>query len=171
MLTLHVEAPTVNELVQKALKEMHITLTAVDSGAPPAEGPAPVANIAEAREKKRGRPPTAPAGAPASGVPAPQAQVGNSASAPAVPPAAEDVAAVPAKAGASAVPSKDDVRAALHSVTVMVEGDANTAAGLKRASEILTTLGYRKISDVKPEDGQKLINACALKMKDLKPLA
>ena len=168
MFTLHIEAPTVNELVERALKALHITFPV-----PPAQ-PADVANIADAA-KKRGRPAKTaetPAGASVPAVPASQAQVENSASAPAGSSPAEGAppAGPPLGAPAAGLRTVEDARAALHSVTVRVEGDANDSAGLKRASEILTVLGYRKISDVKVEDYGKLIEMCAAKMKDLKPV-
>ena len=175
MLVLHIEAASVNELVEKSLHALHVTLSSASAVPVP---PSDVTNIADAA-KKRGRPAKTetPAGASVPAVPASQAQVENSASAPAgsspaegVPPAGPAPGSAPG-AAAAGVRTLEEARAALHSVTVRVEGDANDSAGLKRASEILTVLGYRKISDVKAEDYGKLIEMCAAMMKDLKPVA
>ena len=174
MLTLHIEAPTMNELVEKVLKSLHITL------APAAAPPAPLADVANIEDaaKKRGRPAKSatPAGASVPTVPASQAQVDNSASVPAGSSLAEGAPLTVAPGSASpgapvaGLRTLEEARAALHSVTVRVEGDVNDSAGLKRASEILTALGYRKISDVKAEHYGTLIEKCAAKMKDLKPI-
>ena len=174
MLVLHIEAASVNELVEKALHALHV---APSSATAVPLSPADVANIADAA-KKRGRPTKTET--PAAAAPGAYPGAGFAGGTPS---AGEEPAGAPAlfstcaweagTAGTDApagVRTLEEARAALHSVTVRVEGDANDSAGLKRASEILTVLGYRKISDVKAEDYGKLIEMCAAKMKDLKPV-
>src|SRR2546427_1161670 len=132
MLVLHVEANTVNELIAATLKALHINLMAPASDPPPPAEPAPVTNIEDAR-KKRGRPGkdvavAVPPAAPATLQP------------PAPPPTASVEHQATAAAGGPAL-TKEDIRTALHSVTVRVVGEANESAGLKRAYEVLSALG------------------------------
>jgi hypothetical protein len=177
MLTLHVEAATVNQLIERALAELHInllpntappTMPGTERMPPPPSPPAPPTTEPSqpAPEKKRvGRPPKV-------AVPAPAVPPAAEATAPPPAPAAPDIPAEPvAAAGAAPTPksffSKEEVRAALHSVTVRVKDDVNESAGLKRAYDVLASLGYRKISEVKEEDHFKLITACKDKMNGL----
>ena len=159
MLILHVEGKDYNELLANALKELHITFT-------PKETEAPEDELAKERKKKSKKDAVIPAATPAAPASLPPA-------APAVPPAAAAVAPVPAAPAptptAPAALPLDVVRAALHTVTIKMQGDESDAAGLKRAQAVLEKFGAKKISAVHPDQYSALIAHCAEVVKGLGP--
>lgn len=156
MLSLHVEGKDIKELSEKAMAALQITIVPAAPKTQEPDSPPPVDEVA----KKRGRPPKetpSPASSSAE-APAPVA--------PAVPPVAA--------AGAAAVPSVEEVRAALHSVTVKIKGDETDAKGLERASQILVAIlklpaEQCRVSLVQEADRAKLIALCKETMKGTEP--
>ena len=166
MLSLHVEGKDIKELSEKAMAALQITIVPAvpkvhEPDSPP---PPPVDEVA----KKRGRPPKETPSPASSSAEAP---------APAAPAAATSDAkasATSAAVSAAAVPSVEEVRAALHSVTVKIKGDETDAKGLERASQILVAIlklpaEQCRVSLVQEADRAKLIALCKETMKGTEP--
>ena len=159
MLSLHVEGKDIKELSEKAMAALQITIVPAAPKTQEPDSPPPVDEVA----KKRGRPPKE--------TPSPAS---SSAEAPAPVPAAPPATSQAPAAGTAAVPSVEEVRAALHSVTVKIKGDETDAKGLERASQILVAIlklpaEQCRVSLVQEADRAKLIALCKETMKGTEP--
>lgn len=184
MLTLHVEAATSEELVQKACAALGLrfagtvnaapaSTAAAQAQSPTVASPTPPATApaAAVEPPKKGRPrKAAPAPEARDGgkpsVSESQAQVDNSASegggtpsAATSPSEAPQPSSTPATAAASGV-TFDDMKAKLQAVAAKRPGDKDDNDGLARASSIIGKYGYRKIKEVKPEHFVAIVADC-----------
>jgi hypothetical protein len=127
-----------------------------------------------APSKKRGRPrkdQTAPAGAPEA-VPAPQAEVGNAASAQSGPPSTDgasdavlvaDFTANADGATSTALITHDVMKAALQEIYLKFD-PKNLDAGLRASTEIVNRHGYRAVRDVSDPAHIAAIHADAINL-------
>lgn len=172
MITIHEEAATFNEVVQKVLKVLGLSLSGIPN-TPAAPSAAPSANppittsqpnpaASSSSKRKPGRPAnktkltsvpsTASSVAPVPPVPAP----------PVVPPVAPvpPVPASPVTPNTETEASFGEMKAALQKVAMARPQDTGNV-GLQRVTDILVRYGTRKIKDVKPEHYADVIADCA----------